>query len=157
MWNASKGRGIVCLEARVLMEHRLNQWTRQLTKMRLTTTFALAAGIAVAEAGKCPFGFGGSDDKKNDSKLAEVSEGRGGPYGQGYKKITYLGELWQCPVQPVDKTYHLTKCDYKNIVSQVWEHFDTFENNEYFDKARFAGCLLRTVGHDAMDFRPHAE
>ena len=120
-------------------------------KMRLTTTLLLAIGMEGAYAATCPFGYGSN---KKDEKLAQESEG---DYSR-YKKITYLGELWHdhCPVEPVVQTYELTYYDYMAIAKQVWYHYDTFEHNEYFNKQKFAACLVRTVGHDAMDFRPYA-
>jgi len=55
---------------------------------------------------------------------------------------------------PTTKT--LSKADYEEVFMKVvgafnWDH-NTFTDNEN-DQGRFVGCLLRTAGHDFMDYR----
>ena len=44
----------------------------------------------------------------------------------------------------------MTKEDYKALMKLFW---DLYDQKSVHGKERMAGCLIRTAGHDLMDFR----
>ena len=100
--------------------------------------------LAVAEAGKCPYGYGGSDQK--EVQLTVKASVRA-------ENAKYPSDILQCPS---DKTEVLTtasfsKADYETVVKQIVAIMDALPDQKA--QTAFAGCLVRLEGHDLMDFR----
>lgn len=56
----------------------------------------------------------------------------------------------------VEKTTNFTKDDYEKVVKAVIDEFERTEDivgDNVNTRGAFVGCVLRTAGHDMMDFR----
>jgi hypothetical protein len=116
--------------------------------------------IHFSSAGKCPFGFGSSEDEaKADQvpppKLDDLATGSGSDHVArrlaAVENAQYPADILTCPS---DQTKVLTTAEdfsydeYEAVAESVNELYDDTE-----DKTGFAGCLVRLAGHDLMDFR----
>jgi len=115
--------------------------------------------IQVSLAGKCPFGFGSSEDEPEEQlappKLDELASTSGSEDNvrrvlQEESKALYPADVLTCPNEERVLTTldHFSNDEYEAVVESVNELYDITE-----DKAGFAGCLVRLAGHDLMDFR----
>jgi hypothetical protein len=69
------------------------------------------------------------------------------------RDINYIAEMFP---QGIATTKTLTERQYKNIVDaihDVYEHIDANVSANFNPRGSFVACLLRTAGHDFMDFR----
>jgi hypothetical protein len=99
-------------------------------------------GSAV-QAGKCPFGF------DNETKSVHHPRVR--------SSAAYPSEIFPCNGgNGVATSTSTTRDTYKAIVSDVIDKYEltaaTVSDN-LNPRAKYAGCLVRTAGHDFMDFR----
>lgn len=110
----------------------------------------IAITTAVVSAGKCPFGF---DTPSNDSL----------PHAHPRVRSTaaYPSEIFTCPGNTSGlgiptTTSSFDKALYKLIVAEVITQYEavsaTVSDNTNL-RAKYAGCLVRTAGHDFMDYR----
>ena len=101
-----------------------------------------------ASAGKCPFGYESKTDLKD--LLSHPRE------LQTVAKSNYPGDLFKCSGKEALTTVKFTEKTYDEIVKAVDKEYeklaDTAADN-LNPRASFAGCLVRTAGHDFMDFR----
>merc|ERR1719454_2077438 len=107
--------------------------------------FSAALLTQQASAGKCPFGY----DKPKE-ELAQTKQD-----GEILDHYKWPGELFTCPVESVPTTKSLTKEQYQNIAQTVIDQYEALPEG-YSDntntRGSYAGCLVRLVGHDIMDF-----
>eukprot|EP00966_Prymnesium_polylepis_P078262 1814404-Prymnesium_polylepis.1 len=66
--------------------------------------------------------------------------------------ILYPSQILTCPTAQHNLATGTDESLYQNIVTAVWEHFSQ-EGRTAQEKQDYAGCILRTAGHDFMDFR----
>jgi hypothetical protein len=103
---------------------------------------------ARVSAGKCPFGYESKTDLKD--LLTHPRE------LQTVAKSNYPGDLFKCSGKEALTTVKFTEKTYDDIVKAVDKEYeklaDTAADN-LNPRASFAGCLVRTAGHDFMDFR----
>lgn len=100
----------------------------------------LLSSISEANS-KCPFGFGGSTTKHPKVGVAN---------------IVYPNEYFVCSGGAKDQTTSLTQLDYFKIASAIVNQFEALTDSVADNsnvRANYAGCLVRLVGHDFMDFR----
>ena len=113
-----------------------------------------AAFLSQTKAGKCPFGF---DSEPKPTNLTVKSSH---PVVQNTPN--YPSDIFTCTAGTAGKAIAtttssaMTMTNYKNIVSDVIAKYEAVsstvsDNNN--PRAKFAGCIVRTVGHDFMDFR----
>jgi len=67
-------------------------------------------------------------------------------------------DLFECPKDPeglFNSKPNLNEDDYEFIVKQTFKLYDEMTNNgeNTVESARFTGCIIRTAGHDFMDYR----
>ena len=106
------------------------------------TTFALLTTTALA--GKCPFGYGGGSKIEALAQTETVAD------------ITYPQDYFKCSTTAPLTTINFTANDYEDIarsVIQQYEALDPTASDNYNPRGNYAGCLVRLVGHDFMDFR----
>ena len=99
-------------------------------------------------AGKCPFGYDSKTDLK-DSQHPRVLQTVSGS--------NYPADLFTCTTgTEAQTTVSFSETIYEDIVAAVVSEYeklaDTATDN-LNPRATFAGCLVRTAGHDFMDFR----
>ena len=103
----------------------------------------IALLVGSAASSKCPFGHD-SAGAKFGNMLAEIGN-----------KASLL-ELFPCTIATDATVADFSTDDYDAIVDSVIELYEA-EDDEVTDgsnpRAAFAGCLMRLVGHDFMDFR----
>ena len=107
---------------------------------------------AVVSAGKCPFGYD-TPAAANDSI----------PHAHPRVRSTaaYPSEIFTCPdngsgIGIPTTTSAFDKDKYKSIVTQVIEQYELISDSVSANtnlRAKYAGCLVRTAGHDFMDYR----
>jgi hypothetical protein len=115
----------------------------------------LSLTAAVVAAGKCPFGY---DDPKNESLTSN-------PHPRVRSTAAYPSEIFTCPdgtdnlgIATTTSAFNMAK--YKAIVAEVvakYEAVDSTVSDNTNPRAKFAGCLVRTAGHDFMDYRVAAD
>ena len=113
-----------------------------------------AAFLSKAKAGKCPFGF------DNEAELTNITTQKAHPRVQSTPD--YPSDIFTCDATgdnvaiATTATSAMTTANYKSIVSAVIDKYesvaDTVADNNN-PRAKFSGCIVRTVGHDFMDFR----
>ena len=124
-----------------------------LSKHNITLAVS-AAFLSKAKAGKCPFGF---DDETEQSNLTRTHAHPRVQAGEAYP-----AEIFTCTAassgQGIATTTSAasTEANYKAIVTAVIAKYEAVsdviaDNNN--PRAKFAGCIVRTVGHDFMDYR----
>ena len=104
----------------------------------------LATFVALAEAGKCPFGF------DNDSN--ETASTR--PLVQS--SVSYPSEIFTCSGTRAATTTTFSRDTYKAIVADVIAKYEATNDSVGANtntRGKYAGCIVRTAGHDFMDFR----
>jgi len=77
------------------------------------------------------------------------------PYSFGRFLSDVMGAA--CPVQPALVTKCMAKSDYEEVTKDVVELLNDQGRNCTIDscpQARMAGCIVRTAGHDLMDYNP---
>lgn len=115
--------------------------------------------VHFSSAGKCPFGFGASEDEAKleqpaPPKLDDIATGSGSEHDLRNLAATagpqYPVDVFTCPSEEKVLTTadDFSNREYEAIAESVNELYDDVE-----DKAAFAGCLVRLAGHDFMDFR----
>jgi hypothetical protein len=111
----------------------------------------IALSAAVVSAGKCPFGY--------DTPAANDSIPHAHPRVRS--DAAYPSEIFTCPdsddgfgIATTLSSFRMRK--YKLIVAEVVAQYeavsDTVTDNSN-PRAKYAGCLVRTAGHDFMDYR----
>ena len=112
-----------------------------LSKISLIATTQLI----LSEAGKCPFGFD-SDSTESVHPRVKIST------------AAYPSEIFTCnggqSIQTTDSSFNIAK--YKQIVKEIHDQYETVadtKSDNVNPRAKFAGCLVRTAGHDFMDYR----
>ena len=113
----------------------------------------LSLTLSVAAAGKCPFGY---DTPSNDSAS--------NPHPKVRSTAAYPSDIFTCPSNGgfgiATTTSAFDKAKYKEIVAEVVAQYEAVDatvaaNNN--PRAKYAGCIVRTGGHDFMDFRIAAD
>lgn len=131
--------------------------------VRLKSTFSLLLLLLYClnytNGGKCPFGHG-ADSK--DEQIVKLESEESSTSNAGRRKLAkklYPSDILVCKdgkkrVEQTDSSF--TIYDYEQVVSVVIAAFnkipDVHSDNKN-ERASFAGCLVRTAGHDFMDFR----
>lgn len=108
--------------------------------------------ISSTRAGTCPYGYGSSD-----SPVVESTEEHANHTRQ-LSDIIYPTELFTCSsdskvLTTVDT---FTVGDYEEIVLAVIDKYldvDGTVGDNYNPRGNFVGCMVRTAGHDFMDYR----
>ena len=106
-----------------------------------------ASFLSKAKAGKCPFGF---DDETEQSNLTRTHAHPRVQAGEEYPIDIFGAGI------PTTTSAASTEANYKAIVTAVIAKYEAVsdvvaDNNN--PRAKFAGCIVRTVGHDFMDYR----
>jgi hypothetical protein len=74
-------------------------------------------------------------------------------------QITYLSDIFKCPATKIqiNKTALFNSTTYMKIVNDFIKVFDELESMSdsqmISEQGMFAACILRTAGHDFMDYR----
>ena len=119
--------------------------------MKKSVLFALGLqSVEGVKVSKCPFGYGG------DEKDSLVQTGDDDPVldpSIDFSKYNFLTDVPGFEQDGAITEAVKAKDDalYKKIAEDVWVGYGALE--EAKSKEAFAGCLLRTAGHDFMDFR----
>ena len=107
----------------------------------------LSLTAAVVSAGKCPFGFDNDSVAKFQPKVKQST-------------AAYPSEIFTCAANDsgigIPTTTEFTPETYKQIFEEVvavYEAIDDTVSANFNPRAKFAGCIVRTGGHDFMDFR----
>ena len=111
----------------------------------------MTLSAAVVSAGKCPFGY--------DTPAANDSIPHAHPRVRS--TAAYPSEIFTCPSNGdgfgiATTTAAFDKAKYKKIVAQVVEQYEAVSSSVSANsnpRAKYAGCLVRTAGHDFMDYR----
>lgn len=107
---------------------------------------------AVVSASKCPFGYDTPAVATNDSI----------PHAHPRVRSTaaYPSEIFTCPANGgtaiATTTSAFDKTKYKAIVAEVITQYEAVSATVAANsnpRAKYAGCLVRTAGHDFMDYR----
>ena len=113
-----------------------------------------AAFMSKAKAGKCPFGF---DNETEQSNLTSTHD-----HPRVLSTAAYPAEIFTCTAASSGQgiatttTAASTEANYKAIVSAVIAKYEAVSDvvaDNSNPRAKFAGCIVRTVGHDFMDYR----
>jgi len=96
-----------------------------------------------ANAAKCPFGFGDSEDKSS-RRILQAND------------FTYPSEYFTCKKTARARTTNMLQSDYMDIARAVISQYEALPEtvgDNHNPRAAYAGCLVRLAGHDFMDFR----
>lgn len=106
--------------------------------------------LTVAEAGKCPFGYGSSE--QTDVDIDEVTDSLITVKSRA-DLAKWPSDILQCPSDKTEvlTTEEFSSDDYESLVKEIIVVMDALPETK--DKTAFAGCLVRLEGHDLMDFR----
>jgi len=106
--------------------------------------------LTVAEAGKCPFGYGSSE--QTDADIDEVTDSLITVKSRA-DLAKWPSDILQCPSDKTEvlTTKEFSSDDYESLVKEIIVVMDALPETK--DKTAFAGCLVRLEGHDLMDFR----
>jgi hypothetical protein len=117
----------------------------------LRTSFVAATlattitAIKIEGKAKCPFGY----DQPSSEVLAQTEQ----------PSVDYIADIFNLEGAVV-KTPSLTIEQYEEVAAHVVDAYlaveDVVKNNENA-RGRFVGCMLRTAGHDFMDYKWDAE
>lgn len=116
--------------------------------------------LALTHSSKCPFGFGGSDDepvvKGSKGNVGEYEPKVGAKHSPIVGNPTYPSDYFVCPTTAIPKTTSLSYDEYAAIANSVITQYEalatTIADNSN-PRGSYAGCLVRLVGHDFMDYR----
>ena len=110
--------------------------------------------MSKAKAGKCPFGF---DNETEQSNLTSTHD-----HPRVQSSANYPSEIFTC--SPASSGFGIAttrinfqnEANYKAIVTAVIDKYEAVSDvvaDNSNPRAKFAGCVVRTVGHDFMDYR----
>ena len=111
----------------------------------------LTLSMAVASGGKCPFGF------DNDSSVSSPV------HPKVRSSAAYPSEIFTCPNLggvAIATTTTFDQDKYKEVFNEIltkYEAIDAAVSANSNPRAKFAGCIVRTAGHDFMDYRIDAD
>jgi hypothetical protein len=98
--------------------------------------------IEASTKAKCPFGYGGNS---TETLVQTVDE------------VTYLEEMFS---DSLEFSENLTEADYDSIATAIFANFDGLSSElgaQSNKRGSMVACLLRTAGHDFMDYRVESE
>jgi hypothetical protein len=104
-----------------------------------------AANAAATTKAKCPFGY----DSATTATLAESTVKS--------EPVNYIEEMFD---ESLNFSKGFVSEDYDAIADKIFKKFDDLPEElaaQSNKKGSFVACLLRTAGHDFMDFRPDDE
>lgn len=120
---------------------------------------SLAVSAAYASANECPFGF------SSDEKSSALNVTKKGSHPRVRSDASYPSDIFTCSANTSGYGVATTSASvdittYESIVADVITAYelvdDTVEDNN-IPRAKFAGCMVRTAGHDFMDYRVAAD
>ena len=112
---------------------------------------------ALTQAGKCPYGFGSQEEAAPAETLSQQATEQELPLPEEHEDVQFEhldfpSEVLTCPNKKLTlrTSDGMTKEDYKDVMKLFW---DLYDQKTAHGQERMTGCLLRTAGHDLMDFR----